>query len=51
MGCARPGSHFVNLWETEAEREQPVLLADGPRAGEAVDICAYEARLSERRGP
>src|SRR3954464_2192569 len=30
-----PVSHFVNLWKTEAEREQPVLLADGPRAGKA----------------
>src|SRR5215207_8005572 len=33
--CPTPVSHFVNLWETEAEREQPVLLADGPRAGKA----------------
>src|SRR4051794_5933120 len=33
--CPTPGSHFVNLWKTEAEREQPVLLADGPRAGKA----------------
>src|SRR3954464_14352277 len=36
MGCARPWfSRFVNLRETEAEREQPVLLADGPRARKA----------------
>src|SRR5213592_3341878 len=33
--CPTPVSHFVNLWKTEAEREQPVLLADGPRAGKA----------------
>ena len=26
---------YVNLLETEAEREQPVLLAHGPRAGKA----------------
>src|SRR3954469_8664696 len=26
--CLTPVSHFVNLWETETEREQPVLLAD-----------------------
>src|SRR4051812_17970884 len=28
-------SHFVNLWKAEAEREQLVLLADGPRARKA----------------
>src|SRR4051812_6701403 len=33
--CPTPVSHFVNLWKTEAEREQPVLLAHGPRAGKA----------------
>src|SRR3954468_18619393 len=33
--CPTPVSHFVNLWKTEAEREQPVLLANGPRAGKA----------------
>src|SRR4051794_33579984 len=32
---AAPVLHFVNLWETEAEREQLVLLADGPRARKA----------------
>jgi hypothetical protein len=26
-------SDFVNLWETEADREQPVLLAHRPGAG------------------
>src|SRR3954462_10556187 len=30
-----PVSHFVNLWKTEADREEPVLLANGPRAGKA----------------
>src|SRR3954452_16316737 len=33
--CPTPGSHFVNLWETETEREQPVLLANGPGARKA----------------
>src|SRR3954469_12463792 len=28
-------SHFINLWETEAERQQPVLLANRPRPGKA----------------
>ncbi len=28
-------SRFVNLRKSEAEREQAVLLADGPRAGKA----------------
>src|SRR3954451_12386555 len=30
-----PILHFVNLWETEAEREQSVLLAHRPAAGKA----------------
>src|SRR5215212_3126109 len=30
-----PVSRFVNLWKTEAEREQPVLLAHRPRARKA----------------
>src|SRR5215210_2510949 len=30
-----PILHFVNLWETEAECEQSVLLAHLPGAGEA----------------
>src|SRR4051794_4231686 len=33
--CPTPGSRFVNLWETETEREQPVLLANGPGARKA----------------
>src|SRR5829696_8228278 len=31
--------HFVNLRETEAEREQPVLLAHRPGAGEAETLA------------
>src|SRR5215207_2325522 len=34
-----PILHFINLWETEAEREQPVLLADGPRARKAEPLA------------
>ena len=40
-----PVSHFVNPWETEAEREQPVLLADGPCAGKAEALAQPEHRL------
>ena len=39
-----PVSHFVNLWKTEAEREQPVLLADGPRAGKAETLTQPQHR-------
>src|SRR3954453_12082866 len=34
-----PVSHFVNLWETETDCEQPVLLAHRPRAGEAKPLA------------
>src|SRR3982751_5343683 len=37
--CPTPVSHFVNLWKTEVEREQPVLLADGPRAGKTETLA------------
>src|SRR4051794_10963352 len=42
---AAPVSRFVNLRETEAEREQPVLLADGPRAGKAEGLAQPQHRL------
>src|SRR3954463_6317692 len=42
---AAPGSRFVNLRKTEAEREQPVLLADGPRAGKAEPLAQPQHRL------
>ena len=42
---AAPVSHFVNLRETEAEREQPVLLADGSRAGKAEALAQPQHRL------
>src|SRR5689334_19108550 len=38
-------SDFVNLWKTEAEREQPVLLADRPRAGKAEALAQPQHRL------
>src|SRR5215212_11072090 len=39
-GLVRPWIlRFVNLWETEAEREQPVLLAHRPGAGEAEPLA------------
>src|SRR5829696_4655456 len=43
--CPTPVSHFVNLWKTEAEREQPVLLADGPRARKAEPLTQPQHRL------
>src|SRR3954468_22783322 len=33
--CPTPVSHFINLWETETDCEQPVLLAHRPAAGKA----------------
>ena len=35
-----PILHFVNLWETETEREQPVLLAHRPGARKAEALAA-----------
>src|SRR5829696_5517784 len=46
-----PVSHFVNLWETEAEREQSVLLADGPRAGKAETLAQPQHGLEALDGP
>src|SRR5829696_3347608 len=43
--CPTPVSHFVNLWKTEAEREQPVLLANRPRAGKAEALAQPQHRL------
>src|SRR5215217_4577598 len=37
--------HFVNLWKTEAEREQPVLLAHRPRARKAEALAQPQHRL------
>src|SRR3954465_14626890 len=51
MGCARPWfSRFVNLRETEAEREQPVLLADGPRARKAEALAQPQHRFEALDG-
>src|SRR3982751_4411501 len=33
--CPTPVSHFVNLWETETDCEQSVLLTHRPAAGKA----------------
>ena len=49
--CPTPVSHFINLWKTEAEREQPVLLADGPRAGKAKTLAQPQHRLEALDGP
>src|SRR3954463_16119231 len=43
--------HFVDLWKTEAEREQPVLLAHGPRAGKAEALAQPQHRLEALDGP
>src|SRR3954470_11880508 len=40
-----PILHFVNLRETEAEREQPVLLAHRPRAGKAEALAQPQHRF------
>ena len=40
-----PILHFVNLRKTEAEREQLVLLADGPRAGKAEALAQPQHRF------
>src|SRR5215207_11628139 len=37
--------HFINLWETEAEREQPVLLAHRPRARKAEPLAQPQHAL------
>ena len=34
MDCADLSSDFMNLQETETDRQQPVLLPHRPRAGE-----------------
>src|SRR3954470_6360762 len=49
--CPTPVSHFVNLWKTEAEREQPVLLADGPRARKAEPLAQPQHGLEALNGP
>src|SRR5215211_6267978 len=48
--CPTPVSHFVNLWETEAEREQPVLLAHRPRARKAKALAQPQHRLEALNG-
>src|SRR4051812_49440837 len=42
---AAPVSRFINLRETEADREQPVLLAHRPAAGKAEAVAQPQHRL------
>src|SRR5215212_8297976 len=42
---AAPVSRFVNLWETETEREQPVLLVNGPGTRKAEALAQPQHRL------
>src|SRR4051812_21858200 len=42
---AAPVSRFINLRETEADREQPVLLAHRPAAGKAEALAQPQHRL------
>src|SRR4051812_24764232 len=46
-----PVSHFVNLWETEADREQSVLLANRPRAGKAKALAQPQHGFEALDGP
>src|SRR3954452_4596916 len=43
--------HFINLRETEAEREQPVLLAHRPAAGKAEPLAQPQHRFEALNGP
>src|SRR5215203_6201598 len=43
-------SDFVNLWETEAEGEQPVLLAHRPGARKAKPLAQPQHRLEPLNG-
>ena len=43
--CPTPVSHFVNLRETEAEREQRVLLPHRPSARKAEALAQPQHRL------
>src|SRR3954464_12428088 len=45
MAVAAPVSRFVTLWETEAEREQPVLLAHRPGARKAEALAQPQHRF------
>src|SRR5690242_16870549 len=45
------GGRVINLWETEAECEQPVMLADGPRASKAEALAQPQHGLEALDGP
>src|SRR3954463_10174441 len=49
--CPTPGSHFVNLWKTEAEREQAVLLTHRPAAGKAEALAQPQHGFEALDGP
>src|SRR4051794_18366137 len=51
MGRGAPVSRFINRRETEAEREQPILLAEGPRAGKPKTLAQPQHRLEALDGP
>src|SRR3954466_13926235 len=46
-----PILHFINLWKTEAEREQPVLLAHRPGTRKAEPLAQPRHRLEALDGP
>src|SRR4051794_24525319 len=46
-----PVSHFVNLWETETDCEQPVLLTHRPAAGKAEALAQPQHRFEALNGP
>src|SRR3954449_8635410 len=46
-----PILHFINLRETEAEREQLVLLAHRPAAGKAKALAQPQHRFKPLDGP
>src|SRR3954466_4754120 len=46
-----PILHFINLWETEAECEQSVLLTHRPAAGKAKALAQPQHRFKPLDGP
>ena len=49
--CPTPVSHCVNLWETETDCEQAVLLAHRPAAGKAKALAQPQHRFKPLDGP
>src|SRR3954470_24734979 len=46
-----PILHFINLWKTEAEREQSVLLTHRPAAGKAEALAQPQHGFEALDGP